>query len=147
MMMAMRIRMVSWRELALFQEALWSLMRAEIATRAGYPAVRRQMSVAVNRAFHSDSQRTIPPVVTAVARACRYYPKSVACLQRSVALTSMLRKRGVAADLKIGVRQSPFESHAWVEVDGRIINDAESVRDAYEPLHEFKAEPCEHRGD
>jgi hypothetical protein len=138
-MMRMPIRSLTWRELALFQEALWMLLRADVVARAGYPAVRRQMSIGVNRAFQADSELNIPRIVTAVARACRYYPKSVACLQRSVALTSMLRKRGIAADLKIGVRQSPFESHAWVEVDGRIINDVESVRDTYAPLHEFKA--------
>ena len=33
------------------------------------------------------------------------------------------RRNGIAAQLVIGCRPLPFESHAWVEVDGRVVND------------------------
>jgi hypothetical protein len=37
--------------------------------------------------------------------------------------TWLLRHHGIGAHLVIGCRPLPFESHAWVEVDGRVVND------------------------
>jgi hypothetical protein len=62
-------------------------------------------------------------VVWAVEEACVWYPKRAFCLQRSATCTWMLRRHGVSADLVIGFRPVPIDSHAWVEVDGRIVND------------------------
>jgi len=42
-------------------------------------------------------------------------------LQRSVCTVRMLRKYGIDARLVIGYRPSPFFSHAWVEVNGRVV--------------------------
>jgi hypothetical protein len=58
-----------------------------------------------------------------VFASCLYF-KPVLCLQRSVCLVRLLRKRGVFAQLVIGYRPNPFFSHAWVEVGGRIVNDS-----------------------
>jgi hypothetical protein len=72
-------------------------------------------------------QRRIVPapqdVVWAVDEACVWYFKRVPCLQRSAVTTCLLRRHGLAADLVIGFRPTPFESHAWVEMDGRVVND------------------------
>jgi len=54
--------------------------------------------------------------------ACLYF-KQVYCWQRSVVTVRMLRKSGIACGLVIGYRPSPFFSHAWVEIDGRLVND------------------------
>jgi hypothetical protein len=35
----------------------------------------------------------------------------------------MLRENGVAAQMVIGAQKLPFKAHAWVEVDGVIVND------------------------
>ena len=36
----------------------------------------------------------------------------------------MLRRDGgIPAELVLGVRTFPFEAHAWVELDGRVLND------------------------
>ncbi len=59
----------------------------------------------------------------AVDEACVWYVKRVACLQRSVIATWLLRRYGMQAELVIGYRPLPFESHAWVEVDGQVVND------------------------
>jgi hypothetical protein len=61
--------------------------------------------------------------VRAVAVATALYVKRVHCLQRSAALTVLLRMLGVQARLVIGFRPTPLDSHAWVEIDGRIVND------------------------
>jgi hypothetical protein len=49
------------------------------------------------------------------------------CLPRALALTRLLGRRGVAADLRIGVRHegSTLLAHAWVEWNGRALNDDE----------------------
>jgi hypothetical protein len=45
------------------------------------------------------------------------------CLFRSIALVAVLHRRGVRADLCIGVTDLPFTAHAWVEWDSRVLND------------------------
>jgi hypothetical protein len=49
-----------------------------------------------------------------------FYFKPVLCLQRSVSTVRLLRKYGIDARLAIGYRPSPFFSHAWVEINGRV---------------------------
>ncbi len=70
-------------------------------------------------------------VCAAVDIACTWYWKEVLCLQRSAATTWMLRRHGIHAELIIGVQQLPFRAHAWVEVDGHVVNDKEYVRETY----------------
>jgi hypothetical protein len=65
----------------------------------------------------------VSDVVWAVDEACVWYVKRAQCLQRSVVATWLLRRHGIAATLVIGCRALPFESHAWVEVDGDVVND------------------------
>ena len=58
------------------------------------------------------------------------------CLLESLALWYLLRRRGYDATLYLGARTllGPFEAHAWVELDGKVLNDAPNVRDVYEPF-------------
>ena len=62
-------------------------------------------------------------VCRAVEEACIWYFKRAYCLQRSAVAAWMLRRRGVAAQLVIGFRPAPVDSHAWVEVNGSVVND------------------------
>jgi hypothetical protein len=62
-------------------------------------------------------------LIWCVDEACVWYVKRAACLQRSVVATWLLRRHGFAAEMVIGCRPLPFESHAWVEVAGRVVND------------------------
>jgi hypothetical protein len=79
------------------------------------------------RTYRVKACRTTSPctedIVWAVEEACVWYVKRAACLQRSAVATWLLRRNGVPAGLVIGYRPVPFESHAWVEVEGRIVND------------------------
>jgi hypothetical protein len=63
-------------------------------------------------------------ICDAVLLATCLYWKPVLCLQRSVCAVRLLRRYGVAAKLVIGYRPAPFFSHAWVEVDGRVVNSS-----------------------
>jgi len=46
------------------------------------------------------------------------------CLEQSLVLCRMLRRRGLNADLRIGARKEAdrFEAHAWVEVEGNVVD-------------------------
>lgn len=63
--------------------------------------------------------------------ACAFYPKHALCLQRSVVLVKMLRRRGVPAKIVIGAQKLPFKAHAWVEVSGQIVNDRLASREKF----------------
>jgi hypothetical protein len=67
-------------------------------------------------------------VVWAVDEACVWYVKRAACLQRSVVATWLLRRHGLPAELVLGYRPIPFESHAWVELNGLIVNDRQQYK-------------------
>ena len=69
-----------------------------------------------------------------VLAACLYW-KPVLCLQRSVCIVRLLRKRGVVARLVIGYRPAPFFFHAWVEVSGRIVNDSAAYQQRLQVLY------------
>ena len=61
-------------------------------------------------------------------RAIRCYPRNSLCLQRSAALTCLLRDTGVPAEMVIACRRIPFKGHAWVEVQGKVVNDSSRVQ-------------------
>lgn len=65
--------------------------------------------------------------VRRVAEAAAFYPGRAECLEQSLALAVLLRRRGIPAQLRLGVRPYPFMAHAWVEYDGRPINEREEL--------------------
>ena len=62
-------------------------------------------------------------VCSAVNHACIWYPKRALCLKRSAVTTCLMRSCGMNAQMVIGAQKLPFKAHAWVEVDGRVVND------------------------
>jgi Transglutaminase-like superfamily len=75
--------------------------------------------------------QTTERICRAVDLACILYWKDVRCLQRSAATTCLLRGHGVVAHMMIGAQKMPFRSHAWVEVNGRVVNDKPYLREMY----------------
>ena len=80
----------------------------------------------------TDREQTI---CDAVLLATCFYFKPVLCLQRAVCTVRLLRRYGVVARLVIGYRPSPFFSHAWVEVDGRVVYGSPAYQKRLKPLH------------
>lgn len=78
-----------------------------------------------------SSQDTINRVCMAINYACIWYPRQALCLQRSFVTTYLLRKHGVAAHMVLGAQKLPFKAHAWVEVDGKAINERSNVQATY----------------
>jgi hypothetical protein len=73
---------------------------------------------------------------TALRGAIRVNPVAGKCLSQSIALWGLLRRQGIETDLRIGVSKadtqvafSPnnFLAHAWLELDGHVINDSPEI--------------------
>ena len=73
-------------------------------------------------------------ICSAIDMACIWYWKEALCLQRSAATTCLLKKHGIPAQMVIGAQHIPFKSHAWVEVDGRVVNDKSYIAEVYAVL-------------
>lgn len=58
------------------------------------------------------------------------------CLERSLALCWLLKRRGIAAQLRLGARKDDgrFEAHAWVEVCGTVLNDVAAFDLSFAPF-------------
>jgi len=87
------------------------------------------------------TQPATPEIVkrvgSTVETACIWYPRKVLCLQRSAVTTYLLRRRGIPARLVIGTKVMPLLAHAWVEVDGVVVNDWPRVQQAYVTIAQY----------
>lgn len=79
----------------------------------------------------TQNTEAIDLAVRALDIASIFYAKRVLCLERSAVLVKMLRKRGIPAQMLIGVQKVPFKAHAWVEVNRQIINDRLASRERF----------------
>ena len=114
-----------------------ALLLADLLLRGGgYRRFRRRIA---GWPVARTARRPVDPakVCGEVDTAASYYFKRAWCLQRSAAATCLLRRAAMPAHLVIGVREVPFMSHAWVEVDGRVINDTAAVRRVYREIDRF----------
>ena len=98
-------------------EALYSKVR-------NYPIAKKQ----------PVTPNAVQEICAAVDMACIWYWKHVLCLQRSAGTACLLKQLGVPAQLVIGAQHVPFKAHAWVEVDGRVVNDKPYTPEIYAVL-------------
>ena len=75
-------------------------------------------------------------VATLVQRAARHSPLGSTCLTRSLVLWWLLRRRGIAGEVCMGVAKeaAQFQAHAWVEYQGTVLNDDDQVRQRFAVL-------------
>lgn len=83
---------------------------------------------------HTTDSEVCKRVRAIVDRAQLYYPKKAMCLQHSAVVTCLLRRRGVPAELVLAAQEFPPRGHAWVEVDGVVINDLQAVKNSHRVL-------------
>jgi hypothetical protein len=87
---------------------------------------------------HVDAEADVIEQVGWATRAVARRLSRATCLVQALAAATVLRRRGQACELRIGVRASgkrtvPFEAHAWIECNGLV------AIGAIEDLQEFKA--------
>jgi hypothetical protein len=115
--------------------ALCELIRYEAVGRLrGFGHIQRQLSrqAVAGKPTTPELERAVCDAV--LLATCLYF-KPVLCLQRSVCAVRLLRMHGVVARLVIGYRPAPFFSHAWVEVNGRIVNGSPAYQTRLRLLH------------
>lgn len=131
----------------------WTLMRVVYLL----PLRTLQLRAFGLSSFRSHTQ-PLPPAAneidsaTAIALARRiYWLMSVAanrgicrgsCLSRSLVLRDLLAQKGIGCEVRIGVRHRgpEFDAHAWVEVDGTVVNDSADTVATYAPIHSLCTE-------
>jgi len=100
-----------------------------------WKAVMEKFSPAVpsTRTSMEFQREAAQRAVRAVRSAQLHGPANPNCLERSMTLWWMLRRRGVNGELHIGARKEAgkFEAHAWVEFDGQVLNDSAEVHKHY----------------
>ncbi len=80
---------------------------------------------------------TVARMREAVDKACVWYPKQALCLQRSAVLTVLLRREGIEARMALAARRMPLKMHAWVEIDGVVVNDDDKVQNYYKVMEKI----------
>lgn len=115
--------------------ALYELARYEVSVRSG-GAGRILSQLRLQPVAAKPTGRELEQALCdAVLLATCFYWKPVLCLQRAVCTVRLLRRHGIAARLVIGYRPSPFFSHAWVEVDGRVVYGSAAYQKRLRLLH------------
>lgn len=120
-----RLVLKSWASLVYFGVVLRFRGLARV-----HDTVRHQQVTA----FLGASAPSVRDLCHAVDLACVFYFNQVFCLQRSAATTVMLRRYGWKAEMVIGARISPPESHAWVEIERSVVNDKPYMLEMYQEL-------------
>jgi Transglutaminase-like superfamily len=105
-----------------------------------YPIFRQDFAAIYERVRNSPLQAshrqqvTVDHICRSVDLAAALYFKQVRCLQRSAATACLLKNVGFPAEMVVGVQQTPFLAHAWVELDGRVVNDKPYMSEIYQVL-------------
>jgi hypothetical protein len=104
--------------------------------RAIHTLARREVGASTFGGVRPDIQA----ICHAMDLACVLYPKPVLCLQRSAATAVLLRRHGWTAEMVIGAELVPFRSHAWVEINGEVVNDKPYMREIYRVMERGRAD-------
>ena len=118
----------------LIMKALLYLMLLDVYLLRGNFAVLHSKIHRYPVAKTTPNPGTVSRICSAVDVACMLYPKQALCLQRSSVATCLLRQHGVNAEMVIGVQKLPFKAHAWVEVNGQVVNDKPYTSEMYSVL-------------
>jgi hypothetical protein len=118
----------------LYTQAFWQLIRFHYCILCGNFSLLYSKVRNCRCSPKASSSELTERICEVIDVACIWYPKHVLCLQRSAATTCLLRRYGVQARMVIGVQQLPFKSHAWVEVDGHVVNDKRYTCEIYAVL-------------
>jgi hypothetical protein len=110
----------------LVREAALLLLRARMSA-AIVPFSALRTSLGARRSKHALSSHSTERIVWSVTAVARRVPFRTTCLIDALAVDAMLRRRGVASDIRFGVKPPDghvLAAHAWVEVEGKVVYGA-----------------------
>jgi hypothetical protein len=117
--------------LLLVLKAYTQLIRFDISLARGNFAVLYDTVRSSRVGKNVGRPHSIDQICKAIDMACIWYRKQVLCLQRSAATACLLKQYGFKAEMVMGAQHMPFKAHAWVEVNGRPVNDATHAPERY----------------
>jgi len=128
-----------WDEQRAVLTMLWLVPALHVAVRVvDYNRTRTFLDrrADARRARLTGTPPDVEPYRLATSRITRYSWLPGNCLSRSLALLWLLRRHGHDADLRLGVSLDggTFAAHAWVELEGRVLNDSQDVTTRYAPI-------------
>ena len=143
-------RWTRWRQLSPFER------RATIAAAGVIPLVAVSLRVfgmnrtigwvgrGRQRAADQDDAAVSRALGHAVMRAGRRGIYKGNCLSQSVTLIRLLARHGIVGELRFGARTTGarLEAHAWVECEGRVLNDRADVESQFAVLARDPARPA-----
>lgn len=104
-------------------EALVALILSSMMMRLSPSRWARLLRCVPHRTGSRGRGQSPSLLVSAVDSASTLFPCRVLCLQRSLAIVMLCRRRGVLAYAVLGTRPRPFVAHAWVEHDSAVLGD------------------------
>ena len=122
-------------KIALVSKAIYEIARYEVVlSLRGSGRILQELKRQSVKAKTVSSELEKAICDTVLLATCFYW-KPVLCMQRAVCTVRLLRRYGIRAQLVIGYRPSPFFSHAWVEVNGRVVYGSAAYQTRLLPLH------------
>ena len=105
------------------------LVLVDVLLRRGrFKRIRALLQWIPLRDGRADSQVRMRIVAVAVRTAANWYASHSECLSRSLVSAILHRLySGVPAEVVLGITQTPFSGHAWVEVNSAVIDDDTDV--------------------
>ncbi|MGH9841776.1 MAG: lasso peptide biosynthesis B2 protein [Blastocatellia bacterium] len=140
-MQASRLRKfgaLSWAEKLVFLRACVTLpLIAIVLWRAGLARCQRWITGVSAKGAETPALDRALKTARLINAAAHHGIYRANCLERSLALAFELRRNGIESQLRIGVSSgNGFQAHAWIEMDGVVLNDSPFVAGEYKPFAE-----------
>jgi|SRR5579863_328645 len=102
---------------------------------AGLERRRKRADLRKSTGARQDSGN-VSTIARIVVAASRYGLVRGNCLSQSLTLWHLLRWEGHDARMRLGGRREgkAFEAHAWVEIDGQVVNGRDDARELFKPF-------------
>jgi len=114
------------------------LVVTDLALRTlGYARTVRLARKLGKRAIDEPPAGLIDGTLQQILKATAFYPGRSLCLEQSIVAFVLLRRGGLAVDLRLGVQPYPFSAHAWVELNGVPITESPEVVSGYSLMPEL----------
>jgi hypothetical protein len=135
---------LSWREQLTFLWAVFLLPCTAASVRLF--GLRRSVSFLIKHSNLSPDpdtdlrQQRVESLTRLVRAAAAHGFYRANCLQQSLSLWWLLRRKGIPSNLQIGMQQEAdqIKGHAWVEYEGRVLNDTPDVRHRYTAIDSYR---------
>jgi Transglutaminase-like superfamily/Coenzyme PQQ synthesis protein D (PqqD) len=126
------IRVRRWWRGSLSIEAYAMLILTDLGLNAlGFQGMWRRFTKSRRKPSSVANSDAVTDLTAIALSAFKWYRPGIACMHRAFAAYWFLRRHGIPAELCLGVKTCPFSSHAWVEFQGRVLDDSSHVKDRF----------------